>query len=217
MDQPYEAYKIERCFGHKGCRHRILSSDWLSEKLAAWFQMADLADTCSKRGIGELKAHHLLRVAVTECPNACAQPQIKDIGIIAACRPLVTQLPCSGCRACETTCKESAIELTCESSRPRIDNQRCLACGQCLTVCPTGTLIAQARGYRIQIGGKLGRHPQLAIELPGIYTAQSVITIVTACLDLYKAKNRPGERIGTVLSTADVNCLAADAAAQRIW
>ena len=59
----------------------------------------------------------------------------------------------------------------------------------------------------MQLGGKLGRHPQLARELPGIYDAATVLDIVNACIQLYKDKNQKGERFGEILQPADFQAL----------
>lgn len=105
-------------------------------------------------------------------------------------------------------CREGAIALEDEMSRPSIDMRRCLACGQCISVCPTGVLTAGVTGCRIQLGGKLGRHPRLACELPGIYDAETTLAIVKACLDLYKKNSARGGRFGKVLQESDIERLA---------
>ena len=89
-----------------------------------------------------------------------------------------------------------------------IDRQRCMACGKCILACPTGTLDEKASGYRVLLGGKLGRHPRLARELPGIFTEQEVLQIVDACLALYKRKSRGGKRFAAVLTDGDFDQLA---------
>lgn len=45
--------------------------------------------------------------------------------------------------------------------------------------------MADKKGFKVQIGGKLGRHPQLAKELPGIYSKDEVIGIVKSCIAFY--------------------------------
>jgi len=60
----------------------------------------------------------------------------------------------------------------------QIDIQACMSCGKCIGVCPTETIGEQERGFRIQLGGKLGRYPQLARELPGIYSQDQVLDII---------------------------------------
>ena len=108
---------------------------------------------------GPLKLHHEFRVSVSDCPNACSRPQIVDVGLIGARRPGVREEPCTRCLACVETCREDAVEVSDDGRPPRIDSDKCVWCGQCIDVCPTGTLEEDAAGYRLLVGGKLGRHP----------------------------------------------------------
>ena len=141
--------------------------------------------------------HHEFRISVSDCPNACSRPQIFDIGLIGACRPEVTDEPCTQCGACVESCKENAVSI--EDDVPVVDNSKCLYCGQCARVCLTGTLQEGARGYRILVGGKLGRHPKLGTELPGTYDLEQVPAIVDQCLNHYQNHCQKGERLGEIL------------------
>jgi dissimilatory sulfite reductase (desulfoviridin) alpha/beta subunit len=96
--------------------------------------------------------------------------------------------------ACVEVCKEDAILLENGDIEPKVDYDRCLQCGQCITVCPTGTLDAAKSGYRVLLGGKLGRHPRLARELPGFYSEEQVIDIMDRCITFYKSHSAHGER-----------------------
>ena len=69
-------------------------------------------------------------------------------------------------------------------------------------------MAAEVKGYRVLLGGKLGRHPQLARELPGIFSQQEVLDIVDGCLALYKKKSRSGKRFAELLTDADIETLA---------
>ena len=131
------------------------------------------------------------------------------MGIIAACRPSISDVPCSGCEACSEACREDAIRLSANEAPPMVDGTRCVACGQCLAACPTGTLREGAKGYRVQLGGKLGRHPRLALEMPGIFDAATVLDIVQAAIDLYKSRSRKGQRFGVILQPSDLAQFAA--------
>ncbi|MCJ7771548.1 MAG: 4Fe-4S dicluster domain-containing protein, partial [Desulfobacterales bacterium] len=152
---------------------------------------------------GDLKFHHELRITLTDCPNACSQPQIKDIGIIGAISPLITDEPCTLCKACVEICKENAVTINTKSSLPEIGHNLCLDSGQCVDVCPTRTLAEGKKGFRVQLGGKLGRHPVLATELPGIYTEDEVIKIVKDCTAFYKKFNESGERFAELFQKHD--------------
>lgn len=73
----------------------------------------------------------------------------------------------------------------------------------CAAVCPSDTIETMQRGWRVLLCGKLGRHPQLARELPGVFDADQAIAIVSDCLDFYKVNSRHGERFAALL-TPDV-------------
>jgi dissimilatory sulfite reductase (desulfoviridin) alpha/beta subunit len=147
--------------------------------------------------------HHEFRVSLSCCPNACSRPQIVDFGIIGASRPEVTEEPCNLCLACLEACQEKAIAVPERADKPVIDYERCLFCGQCLQVCPTGTLQEGRAGFRVQVGGKLGRHPQLARDLGAIFPREEMLRKLNEYLDLYQAHNQKGERLGEILKRLD--------------
>ena len=208
MASEIKGYQIDTCFGPSGCPNRAAVSDQLLKKIESLVQGEDLLGFLKKRVEGDLKFHHEFRITLADCPNACSQPQIKDIGIIGACTPQLTEEPCTMCEACVEACKERAITLITKKERPQIDFTRCLHCGKCMKVCPTGTISQGTKGYRVQLGGKLGRHPKLAKELPGIYSEHQVLQIVKDCLHFYTQNSTHGERFGQILTSADFEKLA---------
>jgi dissimilatory sulfite reductase (desulfoviridin) alpha/beta subunit len=208
MSAEVKGYQVEACFGPGGCPNRAVADDGLIGRIESLLQKENLLGFLHATVAGDLKFHHEFRVGVSDCPNACSQPQIKDIGLIGACRPAVSDEPCTRCAACLATCKENALSLDDAHDAPRIHWQRCVACGQCVAVCPSATLVPGRQGYRVQLGGKLGRHPQLARELPGIYSADQVLAIISACVRLYKSKSTHGRRFGDILTAEDFESLA---------
>ncbi len=208
MSSEIKGYQIETCFGPSGCPNRAIISDQLVARIEADVQKEDLLGFLKQTVNGDLKFHHEFRIALADCPNACSQPQIKDIGIIGACAPVLTDEPCTLCEACVEACKEEAIILDLEKEVPVIDDNLCLQCGKCIPACPTGTLAEGQTGFRVQLGGKLGRHPQLAKELPGIYDEKTVMEIVKDCLRFYKDNSKNGERFGQILTPADFEAFA---------
>ncbi len=201
-----KGHQIETCFGAGGCENRAVESAGLVEDLERLFAKRDVGGFLGRTVRSGLKMHHVFRVSVSDCPNACSRPQIVDIGIIGACRPGVSDESCTGCGACTAVCREDAIRLpgreakdSCSES-PLFDYDKCVQCGKCTRVCPSGAIRQRAEGYRILVGGKLGRHPQLGRELDGIFTEKEVLAVVNYCLDIYFANSTAGERFGAVLN-----------------
>ncbi len=198
MDKEVKGYQIDACFGAGGCPNRIADTD-ISGKIEKILKSADLVGFLREQVGENLKFHHEFRITVSDCPNACSQPQIKDIGIIGAQVPTITENECIRCNACVEACREGAIVLPATSETPEIDFSLCVKCGQCVRACPTGTIAAGKTGYRVLVGGKLGRHPRLARELPGIYSEAEVLDIVRRCIDYYKANSKNGERFAELI------------------
>ncbi len=205
-----KGYEIEVCFGPNGCPNRANPADELTGKIEALLEKEDLLSFLKAQVPEGLKFHHNFRVAISECPNACSQPQIKDIGILGASTPLLTDQECSRCEACVDACRDNAVTLDENTDKPHfdydrcpsIDYHRCLSCGKCIQACPTGTIGEGPLGYRIQLGGKLGRHPQLARELDGIFSVDQVLAIVKDCIQFYKENSRNGQRFAEIFSDA---------------
>ena len=197
MEDEVKGFQVETCFGPSGCPNRAVACDDLSKRVEERLSRRNLRGFLQDRVKGPLKLHHEFRISISDCPNACSRPQIADLGLIGARSPKVSDEACSLCGACVAICREQAISLG--DKGPTVDAARCLACGQCIPACPTGTLQEEGRGYRVLAGGKLGRHPRLGEELPGIHDADEVLQIVERCLDHYQDHCRGGERFGEVL------------------
>jgi dissimilatory sulfite reductase (desulfoviridin) alpha/beta subunit len=203
MGEEIKGYQLESCFGASGCPNPAADSNQLLQRLEEILQGANFRTFLEERVKGGLKHHHEFRVAVSDCPNACSQPQIKDIGIIGAHEPVLSKEPCSLCHACEESCQEHAILLNESEEIPVIDFDRCIRCGRCIRVCPTGTIDTGRKGYRIMLGGKLGRHPRLGEEISGIYHEDEVIDILEKCIEFYKNNSAHGERFAELFKGVD--------------
>lgn len=203
MSSEIKGYQLDTCFGASGCPNRTNNGGTLLERIERLLKEEDLLGFLKQQVKGDLKFHHEFRLTIADCPNACSQPQIKDIGIIGASLPMLTDEACTLCEACTDECRENAITLQKEKSQPKIDYNLCLACGKCIEACPTGTIEAGKKGFKVQLGGKLGRHPQLAKELPGIYSENEVLDIVRNCITFYKTNSKQGERFAEVFTLED--------------
>lgn len=198
MDSEIKGYQVEECFGQTGCPNRVVSGETLLKKIEELFKEENILDFLRRNVKGKLKYHHELRVSISECPNACSQPQIKDIGILGGILPQITDSPCSLCGACDESCREDAVTVDAENETAAIDFSRCLRCGKCVEVCPTGTIIEKEKGFRIQLGGKLGRHPRLASEIPGLFREDEVVEVVRKCIAFYKSRSKDGKRFSEI-------------------
>jgi len=204
MAAEVRGYRIETCFGPSGCPNRAVADDGLEKRLDELFRKADLLALLKQRVRGDLKFHHEFGIGLADCPNACSRPQIRDLAVIGAVRPAASDAACTGCADCVAACAESAIRMDPQSGLPQIDSGPCLLCGECIRACPAGHLCAGERGYRILIGGKLGRHPRLGIEIPGIFGADDVLAVAGACIEFYRGRSPNGERFASILTQADI-------------
>ncbi len=199
MSSEIKGYQVDSCFAQGGCPNQANRSDRLLKKIEDIFEKEDLLGFLKQSVGDDLKYHHEFRVTLADCPNACSQPQIKDIGIIGASEPVVTKEDCTLCNACIDACKEKAITIDTKNQAPEIDFELCLRCGKCIDECPTGTIAEGKKGFRIQLGGKLGRHPKLAVELNGIFNEDETVSIVKKCIDFYKKHSTKGKRFAEIL------------------
>ncbi len=199
MASEVRGYQVEACFGPSGCPNRAAETEPLAGRIRALLEEEDLLAFLRASVAGELRFHHEFRVGIADCPNACSQVQVKDIGIVGACVPAVTDAGCTGCGACVDACPDGAIAAVGPDDPPRVDPSRCLACGKCVAACPTGTLAEGTKGYRVQLGGKLGRRPRLAIELPGVHSEDRVLDIVRDCIGFFKRNSTGGRRFAQIL------------------
>ncbi|MCG8685667.1 MAG: 4Fe-4S binding protein [Desulfobacterales bacterium] len=199
MESEIKGYDVSACFGGSGCPNSVVPSEKLVKDIESLMQAADILGFLKSQVKGDLKFHHEFRVSISDCPNACSRPQITDIGIIGAALPGITDEPCSACEACVEICPENAVVL--DGAGPEIDAELCLSCGKCIKACPTGTINTAKTGYRVLLGGRLGRHPRLGMEVPGLFSHEELLHLVRRCLEFYKANSEGGRRFSHVLES----------------
>jgi dissimilatory sulfite reductase (desulfoviridin) alpha/beta subunit len=191
-------WRVETCKGPKqGCANRAAPDDALAADIAGVFCSRDFGVGLRALVGGTIKHRHEFSVAISDCPNACSRPQIADLGLIGAAEPGFTNEACHQCMGCVHACREGAV--THPGLLPMINSERCVRCGSCCRVCLSGTLQVVRRGWRILLGGKLGRHPRLGTELAGIYRREGVLAAADCCIGYYLRNARPGERLGDLL------------------
>jgi len=191
--QKLPAHALKVCRGAAQCPHAVLGTDLTAE----------LEGVLIRSGWPEFLAamtrpirhHHQFRMAVASCPNGCSQPHIADFGLIAFARIGLEPARCSGCGHCVAICAEKALHL---EDGIRLDRSRCLGCAACARVCPEKALRVDQPGYRVLLGGKLGRHPRLAHEL-GFYELPEALEILGKVLRVFMGHHRSGLRLGDLV------------------
>lgn len=201
MEKEMKGYDISTCFGREGCPNIAHSTGALFDDIQSLMDRADLLSFLKTQVQGDLKFHHEFRISLSDCPNACSRPQIVDLGIIGAQVPGQGQADCTLCNGCVDVCPEKAITLG--EQVPVIDMGLCLWCGKCIRVCPTSTLEESQKGFRVMVGGRLGRHPRLAMEMPGLFSHSQVLALLENCLHFYKTHSKNGLRFSQILSSID--------------
>ena len=78
---------------------------------------------------------------------------------------------------------EQAIKKTEDSVT--INYSSCIKCGDCIRVCPSGTICCDQVGWRLLEGGRLGRHPKLAKEIGTVKDNYEVINWIQYWLISY--------------------------------
>lgn len=177
-------YQIKPCRGAEvNCPFLIVDSKMLADKLEERLVKLKFTERLMDKVEGQILPHHTMKLAVSGCPNSCSMPQIKDFGVHAIEPVSVdTDSECIGCMKCVETCREDAV--TVKDNRVFLDKEKCVHCGLCARVCPTGSIKPEEKKYRVMIGGKVGRHPKFALDLLPQADEPAAIKALDVCVDI---------------------------------
>ncbi|HHX51613.1 MAG TPA: 4Fe-4S binding protein [Clostridia bacterium] len=196
LDTRYRQFKV--CGGAAGCPLSLIDEKSLALSLKEIAGEMDLDGFIAGGIDGPALFHHRFKVALAGCPNNCSQPQIADFALIGQARPHLAGGKCNHCRLCLETCLEKAIIL--ETEGPLFDYDLCLNCGDCARVCPRDVITDEKIGYKVLIGGKLGRHPRLAGTVAELVDESTVKEMFRRTLALFKSEAFDGERFADLVN-----------------
>ncbi|MBI5725986.1 MAG: TIGR04076 family protein [Planctomycetes bacterium] len=197
-------FVVETCKGKEGgCPSALAELQTLKSEIESAIERSGWNEFLRKRATGPLLPHQRLRVALAACPNACSHPQIRDIGLIASVRPMRVSKLCTGCGHCAEVCREKAIVMA--NDMPEFDGGRCLGCGKCGKACPAGALEMGDLRFRLLIGGRMGRRPCLASELPTLFSATDAAHAVGRALAELMGNAQGDESLSVVAAGIGAN------------
>jgi len=194
LDKDSELFQVETCYT---CKNTLLSLSMLSklkDEISSKFKELRVTERIYEKLPGERSRvlHNRINVALSGCQAGCSFPETKTFGVVLVSMPMVTDAVCSGCFDCVDACSQGAIVI--RGGAPKINNDLCDHCGACVKACPTGTLESFRQGYRILVGGKLGRLHQRGFELYKMADRETLFKALEASVDFFLTRaNGPKE------------------------
>ncbi|SKA69212.1 4Fe-4S binding domain-containing protein [Desulfobaculum bizertense DSM 18034] len=205
---PGDGFFIEACRGAQSCPMQAVSAPELLENVQQVLAEAKIGERLRSMYGDAPLFHHMLKLSISYCPNGCSRPQIADIGLLGAASPVLTSSDCIQCASCHSSCREGALSIDTEGTVTNIDMERCVRCGACISACPSGAIQPGATGFRLQLGGKLGRHPRLALEVPFIFAAESIPDLLEHVISTIYSSLRPGERFADCVDRLGIDTIS---------
>jgi dissimilatory sulfite reductase (desulfoviridin) alpha/beta subunit len=149
-----------------------------------------------------IMTHDRLRVSVSACPNGCTAPESRVFGVAGVAKPMVTDAACNECFTCVDRCRRRAILI--RNGGPEIDFTRCDWCGQCVKACLDGVLAYENSGYRIFVGGHIGRFPQYGQVLFRMADRETLFRALEASVELIKEESLGEESLTSIINRLGV-------------
>lgn len=195
LDTKHVKFRI--CGGAAGCPLALYDTKEQAIKLAQLVNEAGLEEFLAGSHDGPILFHHQFRIAFAGCPNSCSQPQITDFAIVGQSKPTRTEKECNLCGLCVEACKENALSLN--SKGPVFNWDLCLNCGDCTRYCTQEAIVDGPATYRVSIGGKLGRHPHLAVTVGEQVDWETGTDLFKASVSFYREQAFDGERFANLV------------------
>ncbi len=176
-----------------GCRHGLIDAQGIAQRLMVRVEHRVLP--------------HKFKVCIAGCPNACPKPVENDFGVQGVIQKTFHREECKGCGLCVKVCP-SVGALRIEDKSLVLCEESCIGCGKCIQACPFGALESERTLYQVSLGGKMGRFPKPAYQLPFLLPSESAVgQVLDATLDWYCENGRSKERFGDALERIGVEFL----------
>lgn len=175
---------ITACQG-VSCSHGLIDSQKIAKKI-------------DERLFGKAGLPHKLKIGITGCPNACIKPQENDIGIMGVMSKRFKKDLCNLCGLCVEVCPVKVIKI--KNKKLEFNQSKCIGCGDCVFSCPPGAWEKVTEGFRLFLGGKMGKFPRLGVKaIDFICSEEELLRIVTQAFEFYKKEGKKGERFRDTL------------------
>ncbi|RJQ40976.1 MAG: hypothetical protein C4555_00635 [Dehalococcoidia bacterium] len=200
-----DLFNIELCTGEtSSCRNRIIELAALKEAVAQKLRGCRVSEIVADlhRDDERIMPHHRFIVSISGCPNGCTGPEAKPFGVHGVSRPMVTDVPCSECFICADRCLRGAIII--KDGGPAINRDLCDMCENCVKGCTTGTLASEKKGYRIMVGGMVGRFHQFGAELFKIVDKDTLMAALEASIKTLRDEARGYENLTKITNRVGV-------------
>ncbi len=173
------------------CQYGLIDTFALSERLH------DLYYT----GYHDVSLPHKFKIAVGGCPNNCVKPDLNDLGIIGQRVPEIDRSKCRGCKICqvEKACPIRVARM--QDDKITINPAECNHCGRCIAKCPFGAVNESAVGYKVYIGGRLGKRVASGQPLDKVFTSEDeVVELVERAILFFRDEGQSGERFADTIA-----------------
>jgi len=186
VEEPEQLYSIELCpakFGASTMEKREQMRQLLTP-LRNKLKELGITQILLDKATTSIMSHHMFRIGVTGCPNACFSPYFSDFAVLGVYQVGVKESGCTQCGTCVEYCTQGAISLN--KGGPVIDEKRCIKCSGCVEVCEEGVLFTGKRGYKVAVGGSGARFPRIAQTVTEFTDLGGVLTILEKSIQLLR-------------------------------
>ena len=175
-------------------------------------QLKKIADLCSKE-LAIVKATEDQRLALfvkeDELERVISELKTTGLGFRNYQQGLHQPVSCLGelCESHEQPALTTAMDLTRLIAEMNLSSPLKIGingCARCCTPCHTLdiSVIGEASGYRVSLGGKTSQFPELASFFAEAVPAKDLPRLLATVVELFKAKAEPGETFNEVLDRA---------------